>query len=100
MDSFPEAFNRYEDVVETEDITTLPELIASFKSWAKKRAPMTRKQKRALAKEGQERLGIKGAEQQTIEYDITLKSGELRHIIRRQWRDLNSGQWTTRPEWA
>jgi hypothetical protein len=99
-DKFPEAFERFEESVDLDDIQTLPELISQFKEWGGKRATMTRKQTRALAISGEDKLGIKGAEQVVIEYDITLKSGELKHIIRVQWRDYKTGTWTEKPDWS
>lgn len=68
VDRFPEAFRRYEDDVDTSDLDTFPQLLTSFKMWGKERFPATNKQKRALGKEGEERLGIAPLEEQRITY--------------------------------
>lgn len=69
MDKFPEAFERYEDKIETKDIKTFNQLQVSFKQWAKSKGTMTKKQRRALAIEGKEKLKIAPAEKVRIVYE-------------------------------
>ena len=53
-DKFPEAFERYEDKVEVDDMT-FPQLITSFRNWADKKWRGSRKQVRGLAIEAKKR---------------------------------------------
>lgn len=59
-DKFPEAFKRYEgkESLKKRGIKTFEELILSFKIWGADKAPLTRKQTKALAIEAKKR-GVK-----------------------------------------
>lgn len=55
MDKFPEAFERFEEVVDVDNIHSFQELIGSFASWAGKTWKGTRKQTEALRVEARKR---------------------------------------------
>jgi len=57
MDKFPEAFERFEKVVDVEEIKSFAELRLAFSSWAGKKWMPTDKQIEALNVEAQ-RLGL------------------------------------------
>lgn len=57
MDKFPEAFRRFERVVDTDRIRTFDQLLISFRYWAGRNWEGTRKQVEALKVEA-DRLGI------------------------------------------
>ena len=57
MDEFPEAFRRFERVVDTDRILTFDQLLVSFRYWAGRNWKGTYKQVEALKGEA-DRLGI------------------------------------------
>ena len=61
VDRFPEAFRRFEEVVDVDDIESYAQLRRSFAYWAGKRWRDSYMQNRALKKQGK-RLGFKDAE--------------------------------------
>ena len=84
-EKFPEAFNRYEDDVDTSRIRSFQHLLLSFDMWGGKRFYPTEKQLKALAIEADKR-GIPPVMQ--VEYR---RKGKLYT----GWRNILTGRWST-----
>lgn len=90
-DRFPEAFERYEtkEDLDSRGIKTFDELLVSFAMWGRSKAPLTRKQTKALAVEAKER-GIKGIKVAEV---YTQKG-----VIKTRTRDPITGKFAPRGE--
>jgi len=64
MDKFPEAFNRYEERVDIDDLQSASELISSFSNWQGYNP--TSKQINALAVESKKRRLVNNTKQPTL----------------------------------
>ena len=58
-DEFPEAFDRFEDDVDVDELEDFTGLYFAFQNWGLEKATMTDKQVKALASEGKSRHNIK-----------------------------------------
>jgi len=91
LDNFPEAFERFEKVVDTSRIRTFQQLMVSFSYWAGRNWLGTSKQVGALRIEAG-RLGIEEAyvetRPRTWRYDTFIKRGKLQG----RFRDLKTGR--------
>jgi hypothetical protein len=96
VDKFPEAFRRFERVVDTSWITSFDELRIEFESWAGEKWLDTSSQRYALAREAR-RVGIPTR----MEFGLT---PTWRHefviigdISYSRYRDLRTGRFIKRP---
>lgn len=91
MDKFPEAYRRFEKVVDTKNIKKFEQLKLAFQSWNIK-PYLTQKQTRALGVEAEKR-GIIPVHQVHVSYVRQTKSGE-RRISFVAWRNVKTGKWS------
>jgi hypothetical protein len=106
MDKFPEAFNRYEERVDVNDLQSASELISSFANWQGYNP--TKQQINALAVESiKKKLGFDwtipkwvkkkdywmfyGARQNTQKWKTVVQSGRHRGFSNKQFKVVNEG---------
>jgi hypothetical protein len=96
LDKFPEAFRRFERVVDTGWITSFDELRLEFESWACEKWLDTSSQRDALAREAR-RAGIPTR----MEFGLTATWRHEHAIIRSRsfdrYRDLRTGRFIRKP---
>ena len=83
MDNFPQAFDRFEQDVDTRNIKSFQQLFLSYRVWGGKYAPMTKKQTTALKHEASKR----GIGNTSVERD---------RKNRKHFRDVGSGRFVKR----
>lgn len=98
LDKFPEAFRRFERVVETRSFCSFQELIVSFNYWAGRNWKGTRKQIAALEVEAG-KLGIpvpverRPPRARTWRHETVTVKGKLQS----RYRDLETGRFIKKP---
>ena len=100
MDKFPEAFRRFEQVVDVDRIRSFRQLESAFDSWAGSKWEPTRRQLLALSYEAR-RLGIplriaRRPTQQKVTRWRTEKI-EVKGRSRTVYRDTNTGRFIKKP---
>ena len=91
MDKFPEAFRRFEKVVDTKNIKSFEQLRLAFESWNIK-PYLTSKQTHALGVEAEKR-GIIPVQKVHVSYVRQTKTGE-RRIDFVAYRNVKTGRWS------
>ena len=106
LDKFPEAFDRFEERVNVDDIASFRELLYAFASWAGQKWYGTRRQMEALAVEAQ-RIGIPvygekrerrisrftSVPEMTWRYESVIVMGKSQG----RYRDLKTGRFIKKP---
>jgi hypothetical protein len=113
LDEFPEAFRRFERVVDTDRIRTFDQLLISFRYWAGRNWKGTSKQVEALKNEAEkigipvpERVLMRIAEHRArlkfVEPEVEAKTWrfewvEVKGRLQMRYRDIETGRFIKKP---
>lgn len=96
MDRFPEAFRRFEEVVDVDRIKSFRQLTLAFSLWAGEKWKDTWKQREALRVEA-ERLGIVQPERPVPSKTWRFEWVEVKGKPQIRYRDLKTGRFIKKP---